>query len=660
MRADPVVWWIRGDGLCVWQRVGRLEDRCVAGIRSTNVLGIREMGGWAAVASQSGPVAAEKQAEPTTVTRLRAKERVQPTLGQEVALGRAVRFVGPPDRATKAFNPTSQACKSMTQGLAKTFAYLAHTKNDAADTILLPALDSPVPAIRDGAMGALLDRHSVAGQSEIVARYHTLDDAWRARLTEYRGRMATALRDAVLSPESQLCRNGCELVLAFREFELTPALITACENDSNPNRGVAASTLLQLAEQLYQELAAPRDERSPRDPQRLRRQVVGALELAVQRFNRHHVGAVLEAFLLLVHRDNATLKLILADPRNVNYLAVVDMLTHSPRPGVMRLVLSFLDDPHAPSGAITSLAYRHDEKFVEALLRKIGREPSAAVALNLRRIENIAWLQSESLIVQQLDEAGQHSAVQLAMRSGVNRRTVFRMLETLLRRGKPAGRRAAAAALAEFHGAEANALVLKMLGDDDPQVQANLAAQLRPRGIPGAVTRLLELMESRHSVVRKTARESLAEFTFRRFITAFDLLEEEVRTGTGQMVAQVDPEAPTLLAEEIRAPSRARRLRGIAAAAAMKLGPRVEGAILERLADEDHLVRAEAARALVQCDTPDVHWALREALNDRSQAVRDAAENSLRALHQPITPPAPLPPRPPWEATGQGTSAPAL
>ena len=83
----------------------------------------------------------------------------------------------------------------------------------------------------------------------------------------------------------------------------------------------------------------------------------------------------------------------------------------------------------APSAAITLLAYRHDEKFIECLLRKVGSEPSPAIAHNLRRIENIVWLQSEDIILQRLDEAGQRAVVTLAVRSGVNRRSVFKLLE---------------------------------------------------------------------------------------------------------------------------------------------------------------------------------------------------------------------------------------
>jgi hypothetical protein len=428
-----------------------------------------------------------------------------------------------------------------------------------------------------------------------------------------------------------------------------PALVNAAEDDTNPNRVLAAHTLLQLAELLYDELAAPRDAYSRRDPQRIRQQVVATLEQSLLRYNRHRVLAVLEAFLLLATRENATLKAILADPRNGNYLPLSDMLTHSPRPGVMRLILSFLDDAHAPSAAITLLAYRHDDRFVEHLLRKIGTEPSSAICHNLRRIENIAWLQSEEVILQRLDEAGQRAAVALAIRSGVNRRAVFKMLEGLLLRGKPGGRIAAAEALADFNGAEANALAMRALEDSEPEVQAKIVPQLRQRGIPGAVGKLIELLESPHTVVRSAARESLAEFSFKRFVAAYDMLDDEVRRSTGEMVGKVDADAVPLLVEELTAPARSRRLRGLSMAASMGLVPRIEFELHERLLDEDHLVRAETARVLALCDTPDTHDVLREALADRSLIVREAAEASLRTQKQSIAAPNPLPPAPPWQ-----------
>src|SRR4029078_9124001 len=174
------------------------------------------------------------------------------------------------------------------------------------------------------------------------------------------------------------------------------------------------------------------------------------------------------------------------------------------------------------------------------------------------RIENIVWLQSEDVVLQRLDEAGQRAVVALAVRSGVNRRSVFKLLETLLLRGKTSGRIAAAEALAEFNGADANALAMNALFDSDPEVQAKILPQLRQRGIPGAVGKLIELLDSPHVVVRTAARESLPEFSFKRFVGAYDMLEDEVRRSTGEMVAKVDADAVPLLIEELRSPARSR------------------------------------------------------------------------------------------------------
>ena len=267
-------------------------------------------------------------------------------------------------------------------------------------------------------------------------------------------------------------------------------------------------------------------------------------------------------------------------------------------------------------------------------MRKIGAEPSPAVAANLKRIENVAWLQSEPALLERLDDAGQYAAVQLAMRSGMNRWAVFKMIEFLLQHGNDGGRRAASAALEQFSGVEANALCLRALSDPSPEVQANALRQLRARGIPGALSRLVEMMETPHEMVRRAVRESLAEFNFRRFLAAYDMLEDEVRRSTGSMVRKIDPEAIPQLQEEVAAKSRTRRLRAIHAAVSMGAAVDVEEQLVQRLADEDHVVRAEAARALGDCNTPAAWDALADACGDRSIVVQEAAEESLLRLQK--------------------------
>ena len=171
---------------------------------------------------------------------------------------------------------------------------------------------------------------------------------------------------------------------------------------------------------------------------------------------------------------------------------------------------------------------------------------------------------------------------------------------------------------------------MSALADPDPQVQANIIPQLRGRGIPGVLPSLLELVESPYAVVRKAARESLAEFSFKRFVAAFDMLDEEVRRSTGLLVKKIDVQSVSLLNDELKSPIRTRRLRGLAIARTIDAVEGVEGAVIEMLQDEDHLVRMEAAAALGKSVSPASVAALTAALDDKSEVVRQAAQRSLQ------------------------------
>ncbi len=517
----------------------------------------------------------------------------------------------------------------MSEALATTFRVLAKTDNEAAVRVLTAALDSPHAAIQEGALRAILTRRSPAGGRELLRRLHTLPQSWKEIIRQRHGSMTQTLRDAVLGTDRQMFLNGCRAAVWFREYDLIPALLNLLEDPHQQNADMAGETLLKVTDQLYEELAAPRDYSNRRDPQLVRQHVISSLEASVKRFDRHKRREAIEAFLILVGRDNVTLKQILQNPHHAGFLTTVDVLSRSSRGGVIRLLLSLLDDPHVPSAALSVVANRSDLKFVQYLLGKIGREPSSTLAQNLRHIKSIAWLRSGQAILGHLDDDAQHAAVQLAIGSGTPRLQAFSTIQYLVFHGKPGGRRAAAEALREFSGAEANNLVLYALDDPDPQVQAAAVAQLRRRGIPGSLARLVALVDGPHAAVRTAARENLAEFTFERFLRTFDMLDEEVQHSTGMLVKKIDPQTVPKLEVEMKSRGRTRRLRGLAIAQTIGEVEQLEPLVIELLRDEDHLVRVQAATALARCTSAASRRALERALGDRSQAVQEAAGKSL-------------------------------
>jgi HEAT repeat protein len=517
-------------------------------------------------------------------------------------------------------------------GFEKTLTLLKDTANEAAVPVLLAALDSAPSEIQEGALRALLGRRRGSGQREIVRRWDSLSEEWKSIIANHPRRIATAVRDSILSTDDGLCAHGCDALLNIREYDLMPALINAVEDPSNPQAARVAATLVEMAELMYAEINGPRKHEGHRDPARLRHHVLASLQHAVDRFELHQHRELVEAFLLLTTRENVVLKKVLRDPHHPSYLVLMDILNQSSRTGIVRLILNFLQDRFAPSAVLQVIARRRDPVFLRHTLKRIGANPDAVVKTNLRRIESLGWLRHDLSMLDTLSESEQQAAIQMAICSGHNRLEVFDVLKYILQHGKVPGRQTAAVALANFGGADANQLALDGLNDPDPQVQAHMVAQLRERGIPGAISRLIQLIDSPHEQVRSAAQKSLTEFNFARYLSLFDTLDEDVRRSTGLLVRRIDPEAPALLAAELKSKTRTRRLRGLEVAQAMDAVEFVEPLIIRLLSDDDHFVRAQAARTLVHCKSPLAREALRAALVDRSIAVREAAELALREV----------------------------
>jgi HEAT repeat protein len=298
----------------------------------------------------------------------------------------------------------------------------------------------------------------------------------------------------------------------------------------------------------------------------------------------------------------------------------------------MNLVLSYLHDPQAPSAIHHVLARRRDIPFLRLLLRQVGSDMSPEVRANLRRVKSISWLRGEQASLQALNDEEQTNVVHLTMASGLDRLHSFAVLRHLLLHGQLNCRRAAVDALSEFRGAEANSLVMQLIQDEDPVTRARAVAQLRERGIPGALTTLIVLLDTSEPLVQEAASKSLSEFQFRRFYDAFDHMDEATRRNAGSLVRRVDDRAIELLARELRAPTRVRRLRAIEMAVAMDATAQVESVLIELLSGDDQRVRTEVLHALASQGSPQSKEALRERLADESAIIAQAAEAALRAM----------------------------
>jgi HEAT repeat protein len=517
-------------------------------------------------------------------------------------------------------------------GLARTFELLANTENEAAGAVLVGALDSSHRDVRDLALTALLNRRCASAELHLLRRWNDLSARWKTQIAERPGWLSSAIRAAVVNRDPKLYECGCAAVVFTRDYDLIPVLVAAASDRANPYAPLAAAATLELAELLAEELVSPRDYRVRRDPQLQRNSVLPSLERSATHLDEHGRRELLEAFLLLAERDNAALKRILQSPADRSFLPLIDVVMNSSRPGVARLLLSYLDDPHAPLSAVQALGRRSDVSFLRHLTRKLGAELTATVRANLKRIETLPWVTNNLSVLDALREAEQPGAVQLAVSSSAPRNHSLEVVAYILRHGKVAGRRVAAEALAAFRGPDANDLALRLLDDDDPLVRAAAASQLRTRGVPGAIQKLLELLDSPHEVEREAARNGLAEFRYERFAASFDEMTPKARSITGPLVRRVDATASSQVRGELESTSRGRKKRALEIAVAMELTAELQDVIAALLKDEDQYLRIDAIRVLATVDTQLTRQHLRDALLDPQPLVQQAAEAELARL----------------------------
>lgn len=522
---------------------------------------------------------------------------------------------------------------AVTSGWQKTLHHLARTPNDAAVAVLIPLLDSPHQDIQVAALDALLERRSPGGLHEILRRLNRIRPGWETVLEEKCGRMADTFRDAILGQDRRLAAYACEAVCTFREYDLMPALIAAVEAPANPLADLAGRTIVRLAEQLSEEFDQTPDHRR-RDPQFVRRNLVASLESSVERFDRHGRKETLEAYLMLAARENATLKQILLDPTNPCLPDVLRMLRSSDKRGVFRLLLSFLDDPHAPLAALQVIAGRTDQAFVSALLSKVAEAQRTHAFYNFSRLEHLAWAAPERIReLEEFSDIQQAAAVRLIAASGMARSEIVAALAHMALRASVPARRAAVEALADYPVPKADAAIAEALNDPDPHVVARATRQVRGRSLPDALARLISLADHPHEAVRQAVRDSLTEFSFAKYLASFDTLDPDVQRSTGELVRKLDPTTLAGLRAEMASNTRSRRLRAIAMAAAMNLVDDLQDELALMADDRDSIVRVEAIEVLANLNSPAAHDALRLALTDPSPAVQDAAR---RALHQLI------------------------
>ncbi|GIW96548.1 MAG: hypothetical protein KatS3mg110_4589 [Pirellulaceae bacterium] len=480
-------------------------------------------------------------------------------------------------------------------GFQATLDVLARTPNVHATRLLIEALDSS-PAHRDAVASALLERRDVQGHLALVARWDQMGTYLETLLCRESEKLADAVATALASDEDALFERACRFAAASRSYSVLAELLRWVEREGR-RQAVAARTVLELAEELYDELSGPRDYRERRDPQRLRLHFVSHLE-------RHLWGRpgqlpvqVIEAFLLLVAPENASLRRILSDPEHPLHERFVAVLRESSRAGVLHLLVKLIELP-AVEAVRRVVAERRDVPFLRRLARSCMAERPQSLEKNLRRTPAFAWLADPAPLLA-LAGPEQASLVWAASLCEATEQEKLQLFERCLASEQSVVRVAVVRSLADLTSAPAEQLLLKALDDPDVAVVCEAIGQLAKRPSDNRLEHLISLLQHPEPKVQQAARQALDGCDLQQYLGPLDQLQEAQRRSAAKLIRLATPDLVEQLRAELRQPSRMRKMEALHRAEELELVEPLRDVIAELASStEESLVRDEARRLL--------------------------------------------------------------
>lgn len=525
-------------------------------------------------------------------------------------------------------------------GLDRTIDVLARSENQAAHFLLLELFLRGDPDRREQVLDILLTRPHREILRELVARFHELDPKFQRRILSEGTRLENAVRQAYVEADPVIYANARELIRRLPDYDQSSLLIGSLVGKDDARRKDAVALLANLTDELLRESALPEQERSQHDMEAVRRRYLTALRQGMRRFPQHREDIVLTSFLRLAEDEAPEVLQIAREDSDPCHRSLTTILRRSTDPRVLRWVYRLLNTPHPPPAILAILGERDDQEFVEKLLDQVTALVETPVAQSLRRVNEIRWLEAEPPLVARLSEDRQAAAVIFAIHSGVRLEVKLRLIAYLLDEGSTKARRAAACALAQLPGSDANQLVVACLDDEDPEVQLAVTPFLRERGLPNVMALLVKQLDRPDERIREAARSSLSDYTMERFLGSYDQMEDPTRKPLGAMILRIDGAARQTLAKGLATPQRQHRIRAARVIRQLGLAGDLIEPLVALLSDADKLVRREAIEALSPLPPDGVVERLVALASDPAPAGQAGAAEAIEHLRREARHPA--------------------
>lgn len=496
-----------------------------------------------------------------------------------------------------------------------TWEILRSTKNAAAIAVLGESLRTATARVRSEAVKTLFARREDLAYRQIILDWEACKAAALPLAADHRPQLDACTRDLMESGSLAEKRLAIEVINALKLTTSLKSLLAIALEPRHALQAQAAKCVLELCSHWGNAARRGTDKATLRTP------MLETLYGYLIEYSNQRNTMLLDAWLALVHWDDAIQRGILADPGGNIYQALLERISSHQEPFVIQLLAGYVARTTTPASLLEILCQCDSPKLAEELAAMVD---TPAWTTAKRRLRELPTLQCLKRIGNQSSKNFDYERRiwTVISYSSDDMHQVLNGALRLAKLGSAEGRKTACEVIKNCRIPSLDSMVSELQA-----VQAGIA----PQGSLGTV-----LMEISHwSTSPSTALQQAAvglfrEFTIQNLMTQLPKWPTTMCRAMAQIVRLFEKNLTDFLAKELQSPAPKRRLAALQATHMLELPEAVSQFLLPMLEDPRLEVRVQVIDLLSELGTNLMDELLPQWLNDASSDIQDAARRAVR------------------------------
>ncbi|MEZ6076671.1 MAG: hypothetical protein R3C56_13715 [Pirellulaceae bacterium] len=500
-----------------------------------------------------------------------------------------------------------------------TWETLQKSKNLAAVTTLATGLSSANAELRHLCLQSLLARNEEPARREIVLNWKNYDEKdtslLRSKRTQF-GELTKRLLTGGSLSEKKMA------LAAIATLDLHDALEEILELVVDTSHALCAQATECLTLMCVRWGAQAR---LGKDVPTVRGRILSCVSDQLALFHQHGSQSLVDAWLSVVHWDDAGLRSLIRDPRQSAYRAVMSRLRECDRPAVVQLLAGYVARATTPKNVIKILVERRDTAMAIEIAKLSDSHTWQARLKRLRQLPPLASLKAIEAEMSQVNVELEYRLWLMVAASSDDLRQVLRGALRLSKLGTRDARQTAAEMLRLCRRPELEALV--------PAIQAAEFETDDNEYSLGILTQhIATWLASPSQVLAKAAREFLQDFTVDNLLDQVRHWPTQMAKAMAKIVVLVEPNVTERLTRELQSPAPRRRLAALQATQLLDCADLVSQTLMPLLDDPRLEVRVRTIDLLGALGHEALEQLIPELLADANTDIQDAANRAVRRM----------------------------